>query len=151
MSEVKRYRFNFDRITEEEIPVESVDGKFVKYEDYDKLKEEYKQVKKIREDYATSARAIAVWLNDYKDENLSYDKMIAECARRAAKEIDKLKQENELLRLKITDKDMIITKQMEIINSKCNHYFHFYKNCTTVRCEKCQAMFPVQILNKYPV
>lgn len=47
------------------------------------LQAELARVTKIRNDYATAARAIALWLDDFCDRTLPYSKMIAEAARRA--------------------------------------------------------------------
>ena len=46
-------------------------------------------IQKIRDKYATSARAIALHLKDYCDTSLPYDEMIAEAARRAGDAIVK--------------------------------------------------------------
>lgn len=58
------------------------------------------QEEEIQLDYPAAARVIALWLKEYCDENLSYPNMIAECARRASKEISRLKSELEELKRK---------------------------------------------------
>ena len=56
------------------------------------LKRNNKEIKELTnavEIYGTSARAIALHLEDYCDENLGYAEMIAEASRKAAEEIEK--------------------------------------------------------------
>lgn len=52
-----------------------------------RLQEELEKVTQIRDDYATAARTIALYLKDYCDESLPYHEMIAEAARRADEEL----------------------------------------------------------------
>ena len=44
------------------------------------------------ETYPEAARVIHLWLEDFCDESLAYPAMIAEAARRASKEIERLKK-----------------------------------------------------------
>lgn len=56
---------------------------------------------KIVESYAASARVIHLHLKDYCNEDLSYDEMIADASRLAARQINELKREIEELKSRI--------------------------------------------------
>ena len=60
------------------------------------LKKEFEKVKKIRDDYATSARAIHLYLKEFCDETLPYPEMIADAVRRLSKKIEKTKENSDV-------------------------------------------------------
>jgi predicted nuclease with TOPRIM domain len=59
------------------------------------LRAELERSKEIVQKYATSARAIALWLNEFCNDKLPYDEMIAEAARKASAEIEQVRAERE--------------------------------------------------------
>jgi hypothetical protein len=54
------------------------------------LQEETERLSEIVDSYATAARIIALYLNDYCDNKLNYTEMIADAARKANEEIKRL-------------------------------------------------------------
>jgi hypothetical protein len=50
--------------------------------------------KKRIDTYTQAARCIALWLDEFCDKSLRYPEMIADAARRAAKEIEHLRKGN---------------------------------------------------------
>lgn len=55
----------------------------------------------VAEKYATAARVIALHLKQFCDEKLSYDEMIADASRKAAKRIEELEKERDDLKRKL--------------------------------------------------
>jgi hypothetical protein len=55
--------------------------------------EERKHMQELIDDYASSARAIHLWLKEFCNENLPYNQMISQAARDAAKYIEKMRKE----------------------------------------------------------
>jgi hypothetical protein len=55
-----------------------------------RLREELERITQIRDEYATAASTIALYLKDYCNESLPYPEMIADAARRAGKELSNL-------------------------------------------------------------
>lgn len=52
-----------------------------------RLREELERITQIRDEYATAASTIALYLKDYCNESLPYPEMIADAARRAGEEL----------------------------------------------------------------
>ena len=52
--------------------------------DIESLQAQLAEVTQTRDDYATAARAISLWLKEFCDNSLTYDQMIADAARKAA-------------------------------------------------------------------
>lgn len=82
----------------------------------------------IKLDYPAAARSISVWLEKYCDESLEYPNMVAEAARRASKEIERLHKEIEALKAKPTLEDVCdLLKEHKCIGcsmdyqTKCKH------------------------------
>jgi hypothetical protein len=48
------------------------------------LQAQFAEVTQTRDDYATAASAISLWLKEFCDNSLTYDQMIADAARKAA-------------------------------------------------------------------
>lgn len=73
----------------------SADAQFITHarEDIPFLLSENKCLNRVVDAYARSARTVALWLKKYCDNRLSYDEMIVDAARKAAKEIDLLTAE----------------------------------------------------------
>jgi len=67
----------------------------------EQLQAQLTDITKIRDDYATAARVIALYLVDFCDNSMPYDKMIADAARKACMAVEKrdeaLKQAREIL------------------------------------------------------
>ena len=61
----------------------------------DRQKAEIEELTNAVELYGMSARVIALNLDEYCDTNLGYAEMIADASRKAAKEIERLEEENE--------------------------------------------------------
>jgi hypothetical protein len=52
-------------------------------------------------DYPAAARVIHMWLDEFADVGLRYPNMVAECARRASKELERVRRENESLKKEV--------------------------------------------------
>ena len=67
----------------------------------EQLQAQLTDITKIRDDYTTAARVIALYLVDFCDNSMPYDKMIADAARKACMAVEKrdeaLKQARDVL------------------------------------------------------
>ena len=59
------------------------------------LQAENEKLRETVDKYATAARAIALHLKPFCDESLTYDEMIADAARKASDELERVKQERD--------------------------------------------------------
>lgn len=100
-------------------------------------------LEKTNNAYATAARVIALHLQAFNDETLSYDQMIAESSRRAARRIAELEAENAAMRNTPAQK---IVAELAATDAVIRHLWDIAAFCEPTECNAFRD--PIHILNK---
>lgn len=104
------------------------------------LRERLSETVRIRDAYADSARVIALWLSEFRSGSLTYDKMIAEVARRASKEIESLREqlaESQHRERAAVEAEYEFVTEINVIPSLEELDVESMESVCIVRCRKC--------------